>query len=127
MGVVFNPRCDVSIAHLKDGELLGGVIYNNATDNSIQVHVAGFRHGWLTREFMRVVFSYPYLQLSLPVVFAQIRASNRRALEFNLKIGFKEVCRLPDIYRDDVCVLTSMSKAECRWIGPHDGEEAART
>lgn len=122
---MFNPRCDVSFAHLKGGELLGGVIFNNATDNSIQVHVAGFHRHWLTREFMRVVFSYPYLQLGLPFVFAQIRASNVRALEFNLKIGFKEVCRLSDIYRDDVCVLTSMSKVQCRWIGPPDGQEAA--
>ncbi len=116
-GHIFNHRADVCLSRSHEGKLLGGVIYEAYTGASIQAHVAGFEPFWLDRTFLWMMFDYPFNQLKVGKVFCQIRESNEAALEFNLKLGFKEVCRVDDVFPDGALVLTSISSAECRWLG----------
>lgn len=116
-GTIFNPKCDrvISVTS-KDNRLLGGVTLANYTEASIQLHTAGIQPGWLSREFMWVVFDYCFNQLKVKKVFGQVRESNLRALEFDRKIGFKIVAEIEDVFPDGKCILHAMTKEQCRWL-----------
>lgn len=115
-GHIFNHRADVCLSRSHDGKLLGGVIYEGFTHASIQAHVAGFSPFWLDRTFLWMMFDYPFNQLKVGRVFCQIRESNAVALEFNRKLGFKEVTRIDGVFPDGACVLTSLTRDDCRWL-----------
>lgn len=116
-GASFNPKVDQCIARVdRDGELMGGVVYQNFTGHSIGIHVAGFRDDWINKDMLWVCFHYPFVQLGCVKMFGQVPASNRQALEFDLKLGFKEVARIADVYADCDLVVIAMSRDECRWL-----------
>lgn len=115
-GHIFNHRADVCISSSVGEKLLGGVIYEGFTGASIQAHIAGFHPFWLTRDLLWIMFDYPFTQLKVETIFSQIRESNRAALEFNRKLGFKEVSRIEGVFPDGQCVLTKLTRPECRWL-----------
>jgi RimJ/RimL family protein N-acetyltransferase len=115
-GVHFNPECDVAVYRTLEEKLLGGVIFQGFTHASIEVHVAGFEPNWLNRDLLWVVFDYPFNQLGVSTVFSRIRESNPKALEFNLKIGFKVVHRIDGVFPDGQCIVTSLTRDNCRWL-----------
>lgn len=117
-GTTFNPAVDQVIARVENGELYGGNIYTGYTGASIQLHMAGFRPNWANREFLRVAFDYPFNQLGCERVFGQIPESNVRALEIDLKLGFKVVARVEGVFEDGACIVVAMERSACRWIGP---------
>lgn len=115
-GHVFNYRADVCISRSHRGKLLGGVIYEGFTRASIQAHVAGFAPFWLDRTFLWMMFDYPFNQLKVGRVFCQIKETNFVALEFNAKLGFKEVTRIDGVFPEGACVLTELTRDDCRWL-----------
>lgn len=112
----YNPECDQCISISHDGLLYGGVIYQNYTKASIGMHTAGFSPGWATRDFMWAIFHYPFEQLGCKKVFGQVRETNTRALEIDLKIGFKIIAKVEDVFPDGACILVGMAREECRWL-----------
>lgn len=115
-GHIFNHRADVCISREEGGKLLGGVILEGYTGVSIQAHVAGFAPYWLNRDLLWVMFDYPFTQLGCETIFCQMREKNLDAIEFNRKLGFKEVCRIDGVFPDGQCVLTKLTRSECRWL-----------
>jgi len=113
----FNPRCDVCLSRTDEhGNLLGGVIYTNYTGHSIHIHVAGFNPRWLSRDFLWVTFDYPFNQLMVEAIFAQVKSSNRHALEFDRKIGFQTINIMQDVYKDEACYVLKMKREDCRHL-----------
>lgn len=115
-GCSFNPAVDTVISRERDGRLLGGVIYQNYTGASIGMHVASFEDGWMNRELLWVCFHYPLVQLGCSSVLGTVPASNTKALEFDKKLGFKEVARVPAVFPDGDLVIVAMRREECRWL-----------
>ena len=115
-GLFYNPDCDICISRVEGDELLGGVVYKDYTGVSIAMHVAAFRDHGLNRDMLWVCFDYPFNQLGVRKVFAQMREANTKALEFNLKIGFKIVTKINDVFPDGACVLSSLAREDCRWL-----------
>lgn len=113
----YNEGKDHCVARVKDGKLLGGVIFQGYTGASVELHVAGFHPRWLTRDFLWVAFAYPFIQLNCKKIIGRVVESNRRALEFDLKLGFTEEARVKDVYPDsgDLIILT-MRREQCRWL-----------
>lgn len=107
---------DRVISRVEDGVLFGGVIYTDGTDNSISLHLAGFRPNWISRDLMWVSFDYPFVQLNLPVIFGRVRSDNVKALAFDLKLGFKEVARIGEVYKGADLVVLALRRSECRWL-----------
>jgi RimJ/RimL family protein N-acetyltransferase len=115
--LIFNPRCDVCVSRTdKYHKLLGGIIYTNYTGHSIQMHVAAFHPRWMNRDILWVAFDYPFNQLMCEVIFAQVKERNTHALKFDLNIGFTELMRLDDVYKDEQVVLLKMKREECRHL-----------
>lgn len=116
-GTLLNPGVDTCISRTgAGGKLLGGVIYKEFTGASIQMHCAGFSPNWLARDLLWVVFDYPFAQLGCSKVFGPVPASNKRALSFDYKLGFKYVTTVPGVYLDGDLVVLEMDRVDCRWL-----------
>ena len=115
-GVAFNPAVDVVIARVIDGVLCGGVIFNNYTGASINLHVWGRDANWADRDMLWITFHYPFIQLRCRKVFGQIPANNTAALDFDLKLGFKIEARIRDVFPDEDLIVVAMKREDCRWL-----------
>ncbi len=110
-----------AIGVLKDGELIGGVIYTNYHElapgqHDIMMHCAG-EPGWLTRSTLRTFFEYPFVQLRCIRITATVAKANKRARDLNQRLGFKIEGCIKDGYglgKDGL--LLGMRKADCKWI-----------
>lgn len=116
-GTIFNPVCDHSIARHRNGVLLGGSIFVNHTGYSIAMHVASFRPGWINRDLLYVTFHYPFMQLGVEKVFGQVPANNKKALEFDLNLGFKIEGEVKDVFPGGESVyILGMYRRDCRFL-----------
>lgn len=115
-GVNFLPGVDQVVARTKEGRLLGGVIFNNYTKASINLHMAGFDNHWATRDFIWCVFHYAFVQLQCKKVFGQVPASNSRAIQINARLGFHIEHIVKDVFPDGDLVVLAMYKDECVWL-----------
>lgn len=115
-GAIFNPAVDACIANAGPDGLWGGVIYSGFTGASIALHSASFDPRWASIDMLWVTFHYPFMQLGCKKMFAQVPASNSKALEFDRKLGFKEEARIADVFLDDDLLVLSMLREDCRWL-----------
>jgi len=113
----FNPAVDMVLSRVDgEDELLGGVIYTAFTGVSIHLHMAGFKDHWANRDLIWAIFDYPFNQLKCKKVFAQVPETNTKALEIDLKLGFKIVTKIDDVYPDGGVYVLSMSRGDCKWL-----------
>lgn len=115
-GVAFNPAVDIVIARVIDGDLCGGVIFNNYTGASVSNHIWGRDEHWIDRDLLWISFHYPFIQLRCRKVFGQIPANNKRSLDFSLKIGFKIEARIREVFPDEDLIVVAMKREDCRWL-----------
>ena len=115
-GASFNPLVDQCLARVRDGKLLGGVVYQGYTGASIQMHMAGFVPNWANRNMLWVAFDYPFNQLGCGKVFGQVPEENAKALEIDLKLGFKIVAKVEDVFPDGACLVLALAREDCRWL-----------
>lgn len=113
-----------ALGRMEGDRLLGVVGYNGFCGLTCQIHTAGVGH-WVSREFIRATFDYPFRQLGMEHLFAPVAATNHKALRFDAHMGFAEFGRIKDGYElgTDLIVLT-MARADCRWI-TQDAERMA--
>lgn len=121
----------VTISLLAGGDFRAVVVYDSWVEgNSINMHVAAVPgRRWLTREFLRAAFRYPFVQLGLRRVTLPIDRSNTDARRFAAKLGasLEGIAREAGTNGDDLCIY-GMLKRECRWLEEKtDGQEDART
>ncbi len=114
--LAYNPSTDVCIARVEDGELWGGVVYQGYTGASISIHMAGFNPRWVNKDMIWVAFHYPFVQLGCKKLFGQVGLHNQKALELDLRLGFKEEARIADVYPEGDMVLLSMRLEDCKWL-----------
>ena len=101
----------------RDGEMIAGVIFEGYTGHNIWMHVAAEPGShWLTRDFLRAVFTYPFVQLGVDRVSGHVDASNAEARRFDEHLGFQPEATLKGAARDggDV-ILYVMWKKDCRY------------
>ena len=115
-GGVFNPLAETVIARVVDGAFVGGAAYGNFTGRSCEMHTAGVRPRWVSRDLLWTCFDYPFTQLGVEKVFGRVQASNEAALKFDFNLGFREEARLKDVYPDGDLVILSMYRQDCRWL-----------
>ena len=115
---VFNPNADQCLARVEDGKLFGGVIYQGYTGvgGSVQMHMAGFVPNWANRDMLWIAFDYPFNQLKCGVVFGQVSETNTKALDIDLKLGFKMVAKIDGVFPDGACYVMRLARDECRWL-----------
>lgn len=88
-----------ALARVVDGEIVGCVGYEGFTGKSCRMHMAG-EGNWITREFIRRAFRYPFVILDLPMVFGVVPSGNKTALEIDLRLGFTELLYIDGAHPD---------------------------
>jgi len=103
---------------VSDSEMVAGVIYDEYNGHNIFMHVAA-RHekNWLTREYLRLSFHYPFNQLGCSRVTGWIEDSNTKSKRFAEHLGFKKEAVLNGAATDggDV-ILYRMLREECKYV-----------
>lgn len=116
-GSNFNPAADRCIARVKDGILLGGVVYVNYSIASISAHVCGFVDNWMNRDLLWVLFDYPFVQLGCDKIIVQIPETNIKSLEFATNLGFNLETKVIDVFPNGGALLVlGMYRRDCRWL-----------
>jgi RimJ/RimL family protein N-acetyltransferase len=116
-GAQYNPKGSMSIARVRDGLLLGGVVYYHMTGESVAVHVAGSVEHWLNRDLLWVVFDFPFSQLGVKRLFGEISEDNQAALKFNENLGFHTVARIEGVFPNNVaCIVRRLDREDCRFL-----------
>lgn len=100
----------------RDGELVGGVMYEGFNGHNIWMHCAGVG-AWITRDLLRAAFSYPFVQLNVSNVWGWVDASNQKARRLDEHLGFTQQAVLTGAAKDggDV-IIYRMTREECRFL-----------
>ena len=111
-----------AIGVMRDGKLIGGVIYNNYFEIAPHQYdirfTASGETGWLTKASLRVIFGYPFENLHCIRVSALCAKGNKRSRDLVERLGFVAEGNIRHAFgtgRDGI--FYGMLKHECRWIG----------
>ena len=98
------------------GQLIGVVGYNGFCGRCCSMHIAGDGN-WVSREFIRAAFDYPFNQIGVEYVVSPLGADNHRALKFDKHFGFTELARIPEGWDVGVdLVILKLKKSDCKWL-----------
>ena len=99
-----------------DGNILGVVAYSSYWQGNCEIHAASVSPRWVTPQFLRAAFAYPFLQLACNRITAKVLVSNKRSLDHCFRLGFViEGCQRQWNGSDDLLVL-GMLRGECKWV-----------
>ena len=105
-----------AIGYERNGELIAGVVYDEYNGANVNMHVAAEGTNWLTRNYLRVAFGYPFNHLKVKRVTALVSSANERALRFDEHLGFRREAVLKDAASDGDLIILVMRPEFCRWI-----------
>lgn len=115
--VPFIPSHHTCIARYdSNDELMGGVIYTDYNVASIQIHVAAFKHTWLSRELLWAVFNFPFNACKVTKLLGLVRSTNARAIKLDLSLGFVLETTVKDVFPDGDMLVFSMLRENCRFL-----------
>jgi RimJ/RimL family protein N-acetyltransferase len=108
----------VAIGLRRDEQLVAGVIFDGFNGRNLWMHVAASPgRRWLTRNYLRACFAYPFKVCGVDRVTGYVDASNLQARRFDEHLGFEEEARLAGAASDggDV-ILYVMRREQCRFL-----------
>ena len=113
-------RCDGmrGIGLRRHGDLVATAIYEGFNGQNIWAHLAGLPgRRWMTRDFLRAAFAYPFLVCGVQRLSGYVNASNTDARRLNEHLGYEEEARLKGAAPDggDV-ILYVMWRENCRFL-----------
>ena len=91
------------------------------------MHVVIQKPEYLSRAIIREAFRYVFEDCKMNCVLGMVDSTNHAAVEFDTRIGFREVDRISQGGIDGDMIIFSMYKKDCRWIRKEirHGEESA--
>lgn len=105
-----------AIGFYQGDTLVCGVVYDGFTPYECNMHIA--KEIGVKAEDLDCVeaFKYPFSQLKLERVTAQIEASNMRAIAFAEKLGFRFEGRKRRAFGDEDELIFGMLRSECKFL-----------
>lgn len=91
--------------------------YTAFIGKTCQVHMVNLKGGYTPKGLLFGAFDFPFNHCGLEKVFGIVNSNNTKAIEYDRKLGLKEVLRFKGMHEDggDLVVL-HMDKADCKWI-----------
>ena len=102
----------------RDGELVAAAVYEGFNGVNIWVHLAAVPGArWMTRDYLRACFAYPFLVCGVQRLSGYVNASNAAACRLNAHFGYRVEAALSGAAFDggDVLIYT-MRRKDCRFI-----------
>jgi hypothetical protein len=72
--------------------------------------------GLMSRRHLKESFRYAFDICGCNVVFGTVPSGNQRALEIDLRLGFKEVANIAGAHPDGSLHILMMRREDCRWL-----------
>ena len=99
----------------QDGTIQCGVLYEDFNGANIVCHIAGVGN-WATREYLRVIFDYPFNQLKARRITVPVNANNEKSIRLVKRMGFTLECSLAQATPESDLYLFRMFAGECRFL-----------
>ena len=100
----------------RDGEIVCGVLFEHYNGRSVQIHVACKPGARMTKEWLRTLFTYAFVQLNVNKIIGVVDSTNAAALKFDRKIGFTDEACIKDAGRFGDLIMLSMTKHNCKYL-----------
>ena len=100
---------------MQDGQLVAGVLYEDFTGPNVVCHIAG-EGNWANRDYLGVIFDYPFNQLGVKRITAPISSTNIKSINLVTRMGFTLECTLAQATPDGDLHLFRMWREECKYI-----------
>jgi hypothetical protein len=113
------PNFGAGLGQIKDGTLNAGVMYESYTGASVTATIAIEHGAIIAREFLAIIFDYPFNQLKVKKIFAMVSATNQRSIDFIQRCGFEEETRVKDYYESGDAIVFACTRDTCRWLTLH--------
>jgi RimJ/RimL family protein N-acetyltransferase len=104
-----------SFGFFRDGLLAGACVFDSFTPHECSIHLA-IADPPVPEWAMRMAFAYPFKQLNLKRVSAQIRADNEAGIAIAKRNGFVEEGRKRKAAGDCDEVILGLLKEECKLL-----------
>jgi hypothetical protein len=104
-----------AIGRIKDGRLVAVSGFTGYNGASLQMHMA-VEDGQMSRKHLQESFRYAFDVCGCEMVFGMVPSGNQRALEIDLRLGFKEVANIAGAHPDGSLHILTMRREECRWL-----------
>ena len=116
-GGTWSPGRGQALGLVEDGRIIAGVIFDSWNGASLCMYVAAVPGArWMTREFLRLSFAYPFQQLGCKKLLGLVGSGNKAAQRFDEHLGFVLEATLEAAHPDGSLLVYSMTKEQCRWI-----------
>ena len=102
----------------RDGDLVAAAVYEGFNGQNIWAHLAGLPgRRWMTRDFLRAGFAYPFLVCGVQRLSGYVNASNTEARRLNEHFGYRVETVLSGAAHDggDVLIYV-MWRKDCRYV-----------
>jgi hypothetical protein len=112
----WEPGSKGLVAVRSDGVVGAGVLADSWTFTSCTCHIAVENPMAVRAGFLKEVARYLFDFCDRKIIVGLTPADNERALRFNRKIGWQEVCRIPEGWKPGVdFVVQTMTPEQCRY------------
>ena len=105
------------IGWLKRGELVAGVAYGDWNGVNVVAHIAsdGSKR-WLTREYLAVIFDYPFKQLKVNRITCMIGGNNHDSRRLCEHLGFELETTLKGAHPSGDLLVYRLWRQDCRYL-----------
>lgn len=117
-GVLYAPDRPEDMPIQMD-DIAVAVAYNAFIGRSCCMHTVVQRPELLNRRMVLAAFQYPFVRCNCEAVLALVDSTNTAALDFDQRLGFTEVARIPNGGGEGDLIVLQMLRAECRWLRLH--------
>lgn len=98
-------------------QTVGACIFDNWTSNSVQSHFMLTNPLLLKHGFIEECFDYAFNHSDKKFIYGFIPGDNEKAIKLNLHMGFTEILRLPEAFRDGVdYVVMELKRENCKYL-----------
>jgi RimJ/RimL family protein N-acetyltransferase len=104
-----------AIGKMVDGQLVAGVLYEDFNGANVVCHIAG-EGKWADRQFLAVIFDYPFNQMKVRRITVPVCGSNARSVKLVEHMGFVLESRLEQATLDSDLLLYRLFKDECKYL-----------
>lgn len=105
-----------SIGLEENGELVAGIVYSDFNGNNLSASIHGLNRTWMNREFLWVIFHYPFEQAKVKRITAVVEESNSLSHNLVKRLGFTHEATLQQAGRSGDLHIYRMFRDECKWL-----------
>lgn len=115
-GGTWSPGRGTAIGKLDDqGKLIAGVLYEDWNGANIVCHIAG-EGNWASRQFLNVIFDYPFNQLKVRRITVPVGSTNIKSIHLVTRMGFALESTLAQAIPGGDLLLYRMFRSECQYL-----------